>query len=314
MWISAAVFVGVLGIVLGAYMLFVVRPERGLLVRLTPGGGAVHRVTLTKQDTDASTGVLRHLLETLRPVVTPVHRFVRQSGVPITTAVFLLITGCAALAAYVAVVMFTHSVLFALPAALVAGAVMPLYVRHARARRLMRFEEQLPDAVDLIGRALRAGHALTTGIGMVADEFGDPIGTEFRTLYDEQNFGLTLHDAMRNFAERVPAIDARFFVTAVLTQHEAGGNLAEVLDNLSSVIRDRFRVKRQIRVISTHGRLTGLVLVMLPPVLAAGFLLMSGNHMQLLMQDSLGVRMIIAAIVLQVTGALIIRRIVNVEY
>lgn len=313
MAIAGAVFIGVLGIILGAYVLFVVRPERALLRRLQPDTGMVRSV-LTREDRGAATGGMEGSLRHAKSWAMPVRQFVEQSRLPITTATFLLITGCAALAAYVLVVMLTRQIWVGVLAAIAAGLVLPLYVQHVRARRLLRFEEQLPDAVDLIARALRAGHGLTTGLQMVAEELEAPIATEFRTLYDEQNFGLTLHQAMHNFAERVPVLDARFFVTAVLTQRDAGGNLAEVLDNLARVIRERFRVKRQIRVISTHGRLTGWVLVLLPPTLALGLFLISPNHMQMLIRDPLGVRMIIAAIVLQVVGTLIIRRIVNVEY
>jgi tight adherence protein B len=149
---------------------------------------------------------------------------------------------------------------------------------------------------------------------MVADEMPAPVGTEFRILYDEQNFGLNLGDAMRNFARRIPVLDAKFFVTAVLTQRESGGNLAEVLDNLSSVIRDRFKVKRQIRVISAHGRITGAVLACLPPALAAATLLLNRSYLATLTGDPLGRQMIVAAIVLQVVGTLVMRRIINIEY
>jgi tight adherence protein B len=140
------------------------------------------------------------------------------------------------------------------------------------------------------------------------------VGLEFRKLYDEQNFGLTLPDALRNFAGRIPVLDARFFVTAVLTQREAGGNLAEVLDNLAKVIRERFKVKRQVRVISAHGRITGWVLTGLPPAAAVATFMLSPLHIETLLGDPLGIRMIITAAVMQVLGALIIRRIVDIEY
>jgi tight adherence protein B len=179
---------------------------------------------------------------------------------------------------------------------------------------MLKFEEHFPEAIDLVARSLRAGHALPTGLSMVADEMPVPVGTEFRILYDEQNFGLTLPDALRNFARRIPVLDARFFVTAVLTQRESGGNLAEVLDNLASVIRERFKVKRQVRVISAHGRITGWVLACLPPSLAVATMVINPDHLGTLLGSDLGQRMIIAALTLQVIGTLIIRKIVNVEY
>jgi tight adherence protein B len=165
-----------------------------------------------------------------------------------------------------------------------------------------------------VARALRAGHALPTGLGMVAEEMPPPVGTEFRILFDEQNYGLTLSDAMRNFGARIPVLDARFFVTAVLTQRESGGNLAEVLDNLSSVIRERFKVKRQVRVISAHGRITGWILAALPPALALATLILNPAHLGTLLDDPIGIRMIITAVFLQLAGTLAIRRIVKIEY
>jgi tight adherence protein B len=199
--------------------------------------------------------------------------------------------------------------------AVLLGGMLPISVlRFMRTRRMRKFEEQFPEALDLLSRALKAGHAFTTGIDMVATELPDPVGPEFRLLYDQQNFGMPLGDALKIFSERIPVLDARFFVTAVLIQRESGGNLSEVLDNLAHVIRERFRVKRQMRVISAHGRITGWILVGLPPTL--GILLMSVNpeHRRTMFGDPLGIQMIVGAIVLQIIGTLIIRKIVNVEY
>src|SRR5262249_52631918 len=175
-------------------------------------------------------------------------------------------------------------------------------------------EEQFPEAVDLIARALRAGHAFPAGLYMVAEELGDPVGPEFKLLYDRQNFGMALPDALRSFAARVPIIDARFFVTAVLTQREAGGNLSGVLDNLSAVIRERFKVKRQVRVISAHGRITAAVLAGLPPVVGVAQFVIAPDNAALLFNDSLGVKMLIGAAVLQCIGMLWIRKIIRIEY
>jgi tight adherence protein B len=149
---------------------------------------------------------------------------------------------------------------------------------------------------------------------MVAEEMTAPIGTEFREIFEQQNFGMPLVDALRGFAERVPILDVKFFVTAVLTQRDAGGNLAEVLDNLSSVIRERFKVKRQVRVISAHGRITGWILSALPPILALVFSIISPKMMSTLVHDPIGHMLIAVAIFLQITGTLVIRKIINIEY
>jgi tight adherence protein B len=179
---------------------------------------------------------------------------------------------------------------------------------------MIQFEEQFPEAIDLLARALRAGHALTTGLSMVGDEMREPVGPEFRELFDQQNYGMSLDAALKAFAERIPTIDARFFVTAVLTQREAGGNLSEVLDNLASIIRDRFRVKRQVRVISAHGRITGWILSALPVSLGLFFAFSSPETYRKFYMDPLGIRMIVGALLLQVLGAFIIKRIVTIEY
>ena len=141
------------------------------------------------------------------------------------------------------------------------GAAIPFVVlMRKRTVRIRRFEEQFPEALDTLSRAIKAGHAFTTAMGMVADEGQDPIGPEFRKTFDEQNFGLPLKDALNNLAIRVGLLDVRFFVTAVLIQRETGGNLSEILENLAYVVRERFKILRQVRVYTAHGRMTGYVL------------------------------------------------------
>jgi tight adherence protein B len=200
------------------------------------------------------------------------------------------------------------------PLGLAAGWLPIAFVRFSAERRVRKFEEQFPEAIELIARALRAGHAMTTGLALVAEELPDPVGSEFRLVYDRQNFGMSMPDALRLFAERVPLLDARFFVTAVLTQRESGGNLAEILDNLGDVIRQRFRVKRQIRVVTAHARLTGWVLVMIPVAIALAMVVVAPDHIMTLINDPLGVQMAMAAVGLWVLGYLAIRKLTNVEY
>lgn len=196
-----------------------------------------------------------------------------------------------------------------------AAAWLPIaFVRFRAERRVRKFEEQFPEAIELIARALRAGHAMTTGLALVAEELPDPVGGEFRLVYDRQNFGMSMPDALRLFAQRVPLLDARFFVTAVLTQRESGGNLAEILDNLGDVIRQRFRVKRQIRVVTAHARLTGWVLTMIPVVIALGMVVVAPDHILTLVNDPLGIQMMVGAFGLWVLGYLTIRKLTDVEY
>jgi tight adherence protein B len=258
--------------------------------------------------------VLDRLIEAAGSLAAPLQRLLSQSATSMNVATFVVITAVCALGASIAALVLTHLILVAVAAALVGAGVPYQIVKRKRDVRIRKFEEQFPEAVDLIARALRAGHAFPAGLSMVAEEMPAPVGQEFRTLYDQQNYGLPLPDALRSFAARIPLLDARFFVTAVLTQRESGGNLAEVLDNLAAVIRERFRVKRQVRVISAHGRITGWVLVALPPSLAVAFMVIGPEQIGKLTGTSMGHMMIYTAIGLQIIGTLIIRRIVRIEY
>jgi len=186
-------------------------------------------------------------------------------------------------------------------------------VLYRRKTRLARFEEQFPEALDLLSRAIRAGHAFTTAMGMVAEEGPNPVGPEFRKSFDQQNFGLPLKDALNGLAQRVPLLDVRFFVTAVLIQRETGGNLAEILDNLAHVVRERFKIRRQVRVYTAHGRLTGYVLMGLPAALAIVLSFINAEHMNLLFRERMGQMMLTGAIVLQVIGFIWIKRVVQIE-
>jgi tight adherence protein B len=320
MTLPAIVFIAVLGIVLLPYVLFVTRPEdhekRSLKRRLKSTASVKRTQLLLVKETErlSSLGFLDRLLGYAGRIVVPAQRLIEQSGLRWSVSTLLFASGCAALIPFFIISTVSGSFLAALIVGSCTSVVPYLWVRRARTKRIWKFEEQFPEAIDLIARALRAGHTFQTGLLMVADELTDPVGSEFRLLYDRQNFGMPVGEALRSFAERVPLLDAKFFATAVLTQRDAGGNLAEVLDNLSSVIRERFKVKRQVRVISAHGRTTGWILAGLPPSLAIVFMVLTPKHMQTLFNDPLGVQVIIVALVLQIVGTLFIRKIVNIEY
>lgn len=320
-FVVGGIFLGVLGLVLGAYWLFILRvdqsDEAALQKRLQPD-----RITkVTKEarilrPVEQLSGVaqLNTLLGRMSRFTDPMQRDLTQAGLQMTVGTLLLSSACSALFAYVVVRYLTNMTLIGLAAGGLAAFIPFIYVKQKKNSRLRKFEEQFPEAIDLIGRALRAGHAFTTGLAMAAEEIPKPVGEEFKLLYDRQNFGMPLPDAMKAFAARIPLIDARFFVTAVLTQRETGGNLGEVLDNLASVIRDRFRVKRQVRVLTAHGRITGWILAGLPPALALALFVIAPGHMNMMLSDPLGVRMIIVALILQVLGTLIIRKLVDIPY
>jgi len=239
--------------------------------------------------------------------------WVEQSGVNISMSALLLAAlACASVLGFIVAAAMRMSVGWLVGGAL--GFSIPfIFLRVKRTKRLRKFEEEFPEALDLMARALKAGHAFATGLKMVADEMSEPIGPEFRKTFDEQNFGLPLKDALTNLTVRIPILDVRFFSTAVLIQRETGGNLSEILENLGHVVRERFKILRQVRVYTAHGRLTGYVLLALPVFLAIALSFINPEHMQLLFREHMGHLMLMATVVMQTIGYFWIRQVVKIE-
>lgn len=195
----------------------------------------------------------------------------------------------------------------------VAGAAPYIYLLGKRAARLHRFEELLPDAIDLMSRGLKAGHAINSAIEMVAQEVPDPVGTEFRRVFEEQNFGLPLREALINLAHRVPLQDVNFMVTAMLVQRETGGNLAEILDKTTVIIRERFRLKGQLRIYTAQGRLTGWILTALP--IGMFFILdfLNPDYEGILIKDPLGQKLMYIGLGMMVVGWYAIRKVIDIK-
>src|SRR6476646_2502154 len=197
---------------------------------------------------------------------------------------------------------------------LLIGAFLPYsYANYKRSKRFEKFEELFPEAIDTLARAVRAGHAFTTALELIASEIAEPIASEFRKLFEEQKFGLPVRDALINLTQRVPLVDVKFFVTAVMLQRETGGNLAEILDNLSYVIRERFKIMRQVRVHTAQGRLTMVLLMSLPPVIVVTMHVMNPTFVQPLFDDPIGHMLIVVGITLQTVGYFVIRRIIQIQ-
>ncbi|HEX8962457.1 MAG TPA: type II secretion system F family protein, partial [Rhodocyclaceae bacterium] len=187
------------------------------------------------------------------------------------------------------------------------------FVGRRRSARLRRIEQQLPDALDLICRALRAGHAFSAALQMVGEELPDPLGAEFRLTHEEVNYGVSLQQAMMNLMGRIPCMDLRYFVIAVLIQRESGGNLTEVLANLAALIRERFKLQAKARVLATEGRLSAWVLSLLPFVVAGVINLVNPAFMRVLWTDPLGIRMVEAALGAMALGILWMRQIIRIQ-
>ena len=196
----------------------------------------------------------------------------------------------------------------------VAGAALPvLYVSRLKTRRLHKFEEQFPESLEFVSRSMRAGHAFSVALEMINREFQDPLGGEFRRTFDEHNLGLPLETALLKFAKRVPSLDVHFFVSAVLLQKRTGGNLAEILDKLATLMRERFKLRGKIRAISAHGRMTGTALTCIPIGVALMMFYVNPSYVSFFLDDELGNSMLGAAVLLQVIGYMIIRKIVSIE-
>ena len=321
MAIVALTFVIVLAIVLGAYLALVVRPEsfeRSTLLRRlgakSPSGAAKAIQLERREERLSDVRAVQALLSRATGLSGPLDRLVTQSGLQTTVGTVVMASVLLAIVGYGLVKWLTYYTYLGLAAAPLFGLLPYLFVRHARTKRLELFEEQFPESIELIARALRAGHAFPTGLQMVAEEIADPVGAEFKLVYDRQNFGMSINDALKGLADRVPVLDAKFFATAVLTQRETGGNLSEVLDNLANVIRERFKVKRQVRVVTAHGRITGWILAALPPVLAVILCFVSPEHMKTMVTDPLGIKMLAVGGTMQAIGTVIIRKLVNIRY
>jgi tight adherence protein B len=240
-------------------------------------------------------------------------RLIEQSGVNTSPSTIVLVSlGLSVIFVLVSLMFVRVPIAWIIAGAM--GCVSPtLWLKYRRHQRMRKFEEQFPEALDLLSRAIRAGHAFQTAMGMVADELPAPAGIEFKKSFDQQNFGLPLKEALDEMAARVPILDVRFFVTAVLIQRETGGNLSEILDNLARVVRERFKILRQVRVHTAHGRFTGYVLLALPAALGIALNFINPDHMRLLFQDPMGHTMIAVAIVLQIIGYIWIRQVIKIE-
>jgi tight adherence protein B len=189
-----------------------------------------------------------------------------------------------------------------------------MYVRRAKARRILRVESQLPDAIDLIARAVRAGHPLSEGLRMVAEEAPEPLAAEFRVTFEEQRFGLPFEEALLGLGDRVEVVDIRILITAILVQREVGGNLSEILERIAETMRARFNLKRQVRVYTAQGRMSGYTLAALPILVGVVITVINPDYMQTLFYEPLGQALLAGAATLQGIGFLWIRRIVDVRY
>jgi tight adherence protein B len=323
MMLPLVIFVFVVGLVMATYAGITFLPgylaQREMDKRLRDVSGGVR----LEDSIDPANTVVRQEKQGPLPIIDRIvassnaggklKRLIEQSGMKTTPSAIVTSALIGAIAGFLLASLFTANPL-AGPLAAVVGLVLPfLWLRRKATKRLKRFEEQFPEALDLLSRAIRAGHAFQTAMGMVADELPEPVGPEFKKTFDQQNFGLPLKDALNELAERIGLLDVRFFVTAVLIQRDTGGNLSEILDNLAHVVRERFKILRQVRVHTAHGRFTGYVLLGLPAFLACALMVINPEHMGLLFTERMGQLMVLGAIVMQTIGYIWIRQVIKIE-
>jgi tight adherence protein B len=312
--ISVMAFVGVSGLVgLVALMMRDSNPKTENRLDMLVG---------KRRKDDGQTEILRKtafendkksLLEIITPNFPSMQRIFEQADCHIKPSTLM------GIGLLLAVMGMTASMLAQIPwyLAPLSGLVMffvPLvWLWNKRRTRLATFAGQLPDSLELVARALRAGHSLGAGMHVVAEEMPSPVAEEFGRVFEEQNLGIPLEEAMRGMTERVPNLDLRFFVTSVAIQRQTGGDLAEILDKIGYVIRERYRILGQVKALTAEGRLSGIVLLALPFGLFLMMLYIKPDYVAMLWTEKLGIQMAIGALVLQVLGAIVIKKIVDIK-
>lgn len=314
--VSVAAFIGVAALVGGVSLLVRGSVDNVAEDRL----GALTGKSKNKKRPDKEATVITkpldevpNMIEEFASRLLNISLFLEQANVNLTPSKFLAISGvlfgvgcCSFMIPYVpwAAAPFIGLTLGSMPLG---------YAAFMRSRRKKAFARQLPEALELIARALRAGHSLGSGFHLVSTEMPDPIGSEFMKCYEEQNLGIPMDEALDSLANRVPNLDLRFFATAVILQRTTGGDLAEILDKIGYIVRERFKIWGQVQALTGEGRLSGIVLLALPPALFGVMLKLNYDYVMLLFEDPMGKQMLVFAIIMQFVGALVIKKIVNIR-
>lgn len=282
------------------------------LKKADAGGQPSTRASVVRTGPHMESGLLQTMAERI-PQLWDLHHLLVQSGLGWTIEGLLIrVFTFAAILGLVSLALFGT---IAGSAAFVLGGTLPyLHARRRKRKRILRLESQLPDAIDLIARAVRAGHPLSEGLRMASEEAPDPLASEFRITFEEQKFGLPFEDALLGLGDRVEVVDIRILITAILVQREVGGNLSEILEQISETMRARFSLKRQVRVYTAQGRMSGYTLAALPILVGMVITFINPEYMQTLYQETLGQALLVIAATLQGIGFLWIRRIVDVRY
>lgn len=315
----ALIFLMVFLVLAGAFM-FLGKPREAKIIR--DRLEAIERGT-TYNKANLSLGLVRDELLSSIPILNQVlvrwswparlRNFIGQAGMKVRAGKLILTSGVIGLVAYEVAQVFYGTFWISLAIGVPAALAPFIFVVIMRARRMAAFDREFPEVIELLSRSVRAGHSFTSGMEIVASDLPEPAATEFRVTFDEQRYGLPLRDALMNLCERVPSVDVRLFVIALLVQKETGGNLAEILDNLAHVIRERFRIKGEIRVRTAQGRMTAGILMALPLIMMIMLHSLDPEYLSILFTDKLGQLLLITAGIMQVVGAFVVWRIVDIK-
>jgi tight adherence protein B len=315
-FIPIAVFVGVAALVGGVVMLIRGRAEEAVesrLAQLTGSRGAgkdgVLNQSVLSQPLDATQGLLADFFQRFKNL----RLLFEQADTSLTPAKFCAISGGLGAAGFLICLVTGLHIGIAPAMGLLTGSLPLAWLILRRRRRLRAFAKQLPDALELIARALRSGHSLAAGFHLVSDEMSEPISVEFNRVFEEQNLGIPMDEALQNMTNRVPNLDLRFFVTSVILQRQTGGDLAEILDKIGELIRERFKIWGQVQALTGEGRLSGIVLLALPPALFLAVYRLNPDYVMVLFTDPMGKQMLAGGVIMQILGALVIRKIVNIK-
>ncbi len=315
--IAAAAGLGVAALILGVAVYFrgsrddSLEDRLDILAGLNKKGSSLREAerSLLTNPLDDVPGKLERLLARMGNI----RLLLAQANLELSPSTFWMITlGGAGAGALIGLI--ARLPIYAIPFVAASVGVLPLvWVWWKRGRRRKQFAKQLPEAMELMSRALRAGHSLQAGFQLVGDEMNDPIGTEFTKTFEEQNLGVGLEESLESMTNRIPNLDLKFFATAVVLQRQTGGDLAEILDKIGHLVRERFKIFGQIAALTGEGRLSGIVLLALPPVLFLVMMRLNSEYCMVLFTDELGKKMLGFAVVMQLLGAAVIRKIVNIK-
>jgi len=314
--IGVSVFIFTILLIEGSYLFFkrVKNPElKGIRKRLrllaSEGYDSEMIISLLRKRSLSNVPWFNRLLLKI-PLMRKIDRLLDQSGSRNPLGLFVLVSCLLMFVGYLLCSLVMRNVLMPIVGVLVLGSLPFFYIIIKKRRRMEKFQEQLPEAMELVARALKAGQAFSGGLKMVADESGDPIGTEFSKILDELNFGVGVPDALKNLAKRIDCPDLKFFVISVLIQRESGGNLAEILENISYLIRERFKLHGRVRTLAAEGKISAYVLIAIPFFLATFMYLVQPNYITLLITDPIGRIMLGSAFLMMVIGTFVMRKMI----